>query len=106
MGADEDKNDPFAEYGPEITFPPMPRPTIAELEAILESEDARPITILPNGEIRALTDAEIAERPKRPLTIRENLGGEYGGPVVCNLAAWFNMPDTPYRPHSGRRKRQ
>lgn len=27
------------------------------------------------------------------------------GAVVCNLAAWFNMPDEPYRPYYGRRKR-
>lgn len=26
--------------------------------------------------------------------------------VVCNLAAWFNMPDTPYQPYYGRKKRQ
>ena len=70
-------DDPFAEYGPAIAFPKPRRPTIAELEAILNSEEDAPIVILPNGEIRAATDAEIAERPRRPNTMRENLGGEY-----------------------------
>lgn len=69
--------DPLAEYGPRLEYPPLPRPTIAELEAILNSEDDRPIVIMPNGEIRAATEEEIAARPKRPLTMRENLGGEY-----------------------------
>lgn len=34
--------------------PFKPLPTIAELEAILNSEDDRPIQIMPNGSIRAL----------------------------------------------------
>lgn len=30
------------------------------------------------------------------------------GPVVCNLAAWFRIPDTPYRatPYRARKARQ
>lgn len=70
-------DDPFAEYGPAVEFPPRPRPTIAELEAILNSECERAIVILPSGEIRDATDAEIAERGPKPITMRENLGGEY-----------------------------
>lgn len=73
-------DDPLAEYGP-VIFPPRQRPTIAALEDILEREDDVPITILPNGEIRAATDEEIAAskagKPTKPLTMRENLGGEY-----------------------------
>lgn len=54
------------------------RPTIAELEAILDSEEEVPIEILPNGEVRArgtTSQAELGSR--KPLTLRENLGGEY-----------------------------
>lgn len=56
------------ELGPAI---PTRRPTIAELEAILSRDDEEPIEILPNGEVRAATGT-------RPLTFRDNLGGEYG----------------------------
>jgi hypothetical protein len=56
------------------------KPTIQELEAILNSEETTPIQILPNGEIRPVGQATIAELgSKKPLTMRENLGGEYGG---------------------------
>ena len=51
------------------------------LSAMIEMMDehlrAGPITILPNGEIRALT-ADEREANRKPLTMRENLGGEYG----------------------------
>lgn len=53
------------------------RPTIAELEAILNSEEDAPFEILPNGEVRAVSPEDMAKRPK-PLTMRERLGGEYG----------------------------
>ena len=58
----------------------MPRkPTIRELEQLLESEEDTPIEILPNGEIRAREGSDAAERGyKKPLTMREDLGGEYG----------------------------
>ena len=52
------------------------RPTVAELEALLQHEEEVPIEILPNGEIRALGESERIETPK-VLTTRENLGGEY-----------------------------
>lgn len=57
----------------------MPRkPTIEELERLLDSEEDTPIEILPNGEIRALGSSDGAERDfKKPLTMREDLGGEY-----------------------------
>jgi hypothetical protein len=54
------------------------KPTIQELERLLNSEEDTPIQILPNGEIRAqgaVTSAELGG--KKPLTLKENLGGEY-----------------------------
>jgi len=57
----------------------MSRPTIAELEKILDQEEEVEIEILPNGEVRArgeTTRQELGNRPK-PLTLREDLGGEY-----------------------------
>jgi hypothetical protein len=55
---------------------------IDKLNELLESEnswDQIPIEILPNGEIRRVGDHSSAEiKPSmRPLTFRENLGGEY-----------------------------
>jgi len=55
------------------------KPTIQELEALLNSEEETPIQILPNGEIRASGPGNAADvGTKKPLTMRENLGGEYG----------------------------
>jgi len=57
----------------------MARPTIAELEAILDKEEDVEIEILPNGEVRALGQSSLQERGgRKPLTMREDLGGEYG----------------------------
>lgn len=54
------------------------KPTIAELEAILDQEEEIPIEILPNGEIRAQNQTTSGELGgKKPLTMREDLGGEY-----------------------------
>lgn len=56
----------------------MSRPTIAELEAILDSEEQVEIDILPNGEVRAKGQTPSHELGgKKPLTMREDLGGEY-----------------------------
>lgn len=56
----------------------MARPSIAELEAILQREDEVEIEILPNGEVRAKDKTTPAERGgRKPLTMREDLGGEY-----------------------------
>ncbi len=52
------------------------RPTVEELEAILNSDDEAPIEILPNGEIRAVGGGAKEGVPK-VLTMRDNLGGEY-----------------------------
>lgn len=52
--------------------------SIKELEAILEQEEDTPIDILPNGEIRAKGGANSANLGiNKPLTMREDLGGEY-----------------------------
>lgn len=54
------------------------KPTIHELEAILDEEEDSPVEILPNGEVRAVGDADAVERGyRKPITMRENLGGEY-----------------------------
>ncbi len=58
------------------------KPTIHELEAILDEEEDVPIEILPNGEVRAYGDAAESGY-RKPITMREDLGGEYsasGGP--------------------------
>lgn len=49
------------------------RLSINELEKILMREDEEPLEILPNGEIRR-GGQMVTEKP---LTMRENLGGEY-----------------------------
>ena len=55
------------------------KPTIRELEALLKSEEDTPIQILPNGEVRPVGQVTPAETAgKKPLTMKENLGGEYG----------------------------
>ena len=56
------------------------KPTIQELENILNSEETTPVRILPNGEIQPLNPNSLSELgSKKPLTMRENLGGEYTG---------------------------
>jgi len=54
------------------------KPTIQELERLLNSEEDNPIQILPNGEIREVGQTNAADLgTKKPLTMKENLGGEY-----------------------------
>ena len=54
------------------------KPTIQELEEILDEEEESPIEILPNGEVRAVGGSDADERGyKKPITMREDLGGEY-----------------------------
>ena len=54
------------------------KPTIQELEQLLNNEEDIPIQILPNGEIRAVGQADTADLGgRKPVTLRENLGGEY-----------------------------
>lgn len=52
---------------------PTKRPSIEELEKILENETESLIQILPNGEVRRGKKLD----PNKPLTFREDLGGEY-----------------------------
>lgn len=53
--------------------------TIDELEQLLEEEEDIPIEILPNGEIRALNKGAAELQGQKPVTMREDLGGEYAG---------------------------
>jgi hypothetical protein len=54
------------------------KPTIQELERLLNSEEDTPVQILPNGEIRGAGQTSAADLGgKKPLTMKENLGGEY-----------------------------
>lgn len=54
------------------------KPTMQELEALLNSEEETSIEILPNGEIRAVGQTSSAELVgKKPITMKEDLGGEY-----------------------------
>jgi hypothetical protein len=51
---------------------------IDELERLLNNEEEIPMQILPNGEIRRQGTATAADLGnKKPLTMKENLGGEY-----------------------------
>ena len=52
----------------------MKKPTIAELEKMLNEEQDRPISIRPDGSIW------VDRRRKKitPITFKEDLGGEYG----------------------------
>ncbi len=47
------------------------------IEKILEWDDEVPITILPNGEIATIETSRIDTGNLKPLTFREDLGGEY-----------------------------
>jgi len=54
------------------------KPTIEELERILDSEEGVEIEILPNGEIREKSSSSSLNLgTRKPITMRENLGGEY-----------------------------
>jgi len=64
--------------------------TIDQLEKILENEPDEALDILPNGEVRRL-GKKLAD--EKPLTMRENLGGEYADEGQ-EPVAW--MYDNPY----------
>ena len=58
----------------------MPQPSIDELMEILNNEESQEIEILPNGEIREKGGSTLRETGgTKPLTLREDLGGEYAG---------------------------
>ena len=54
------------------------KPTIAELEKLLNQDEDVPIQIMPNGEIRAMKKTKLKKGELKPITMKENLGGEYG----------------------------
>jgi len=51
------------------------KPTITELEKLLNSEEDQAITILPNGQIKR---SKKSKKGNPLVTFKENLGGEYG----------------------------
>lgn len=54
------------------------KPAIEELEAILDQEEDVHIEILPTGEIREIREKGTSSLGHiKPITMRENLGGEY-----------------------------
>jgi len=59
-----------------LAVDPPKKASIADIEALLSREEEKPIRILPNGEIRA-DKGRIPKASNKPLTMRENLGGEY-----------------------------
>ena len=56
-------------------MPRRKKPTIEELEKMLDREEDEDIEILPNGEIRVRIGKTVNK--KKVLTFRERLGGEY-----------------------------
>ena len=56
----------------------MIKSRVDELEALLKNEEETPIEILPNGEIRPIGQTSNLELAgKKPITMKEDLGGEY-----------------------------
>jgi hypothetical protein len=54
------------------------KPTIEELEMILDKEEEVEVEILPNGEIREkYSSSSLNLGGRKPITMREDLGGEY-----------------------------
>jgi hypothetical protein len=61
------------------------KPSISELEALLNNEEETPIEILPNGEIRPVGQTSPSELGGlKPLTMKEDLGGEYSNPEASH----------------------
>lgn len=62
-----------------MTDQPARKLTIKEIERLLQDDEETPIEILPNGEVRRRGGSTLDETGgKKPLTFREQLGGEYG----------------------------
>lgn len=59
--------------------PAPKRMSIDEVERLLNRDAEVMLEILPNGEIREFSEDERAKvrSGRKPLTMRENLGGEY-----------------------------
>lgn len=55
------------------------KPSIAQLQKLLDSDEDVEITILPNGGVVTKEKgAKVKTGDLKPLTFREHLGGEYG----------------------------
>ena len=68
----------FKREKPPASFSPTTRRiSISELEAALDNEENIAIEIMPDGQIRARNAVNSLEIGKKPLTMREDLGGEY-----------------------------
>ncbi len=55
-----------------------PKPTVAELQAILDNEEESGIVINPDGSINSGKRKRGRPRKVKVLTMKEALGGEYG----------------------------
>lgn len=53
------------------------KPTIASLEALLKDEETTPLHIMSNGEVKAFTKKQLKAMKSKPITLKEDLGGEY-----------------------------
>ena len=56
----------------------MKKLTIAQIEALLEMDAEVELEILPSGEIRRIGGGDLEDLELKPITMREDLGGEYG----------------------------
>lgn len=61
------------------------KPTIADLEKILQSEDTIPVTILPDGTIATPSSAQETEREPEPEDPQSYIGSTVGGPLPESL---------------------
>lgn len=89
------------------------RPTIAELEAMLEDETLRVVSTIPNGEVRAMTLQELCTRmrgdlleiEKQARTIKgrpemqgpESFRGQHGEMIAQSLLAVRHIEDARMR---------
>lgn len=53
------------------------KPSIRELEAMIDREGSSVLEILPNGDIVRRRSRESGNVEIKPITFRQNLGGEY-----------------------------
>jgi hypothetical protein len=54
------------------------RMSIGDLEKLLNSETQDEFEILPDGTIMQLSKGRRRNTKRKPVTMKENLGGEYG----------------------------
>lgn len=53
------------------------KPTIEELQKLLEAEETHPIHVLPNGQIKKCRKNCKGHAKPKVITMKEALGGEY-----------------------------